>query len=73
VEGCADADAVWGEGAGADGADKQLLAPQTITESKDYSFDEDVLLAKYHEADVLREQMARDLVFIAMHRLTNLK
>src|SRR3982074_249968 len=56
-----------------DRADKQLLAPQTITVSKDYSFDDRVLLAKSHEADALREQMARDLVSIAMHRLTNLK
>jgi outer membrane lipopolysaccharide assembly protein LptE/RlpB len=31
------------------------------------------LLAKEHEADILRAQMARDLVAIAMHRLANLK
>ncbi|HEY2145599.1 MAG TPA: LPS assembly lipoprotein LptE [Steroidobacteraceae bacterium] len=55
------------------GADKQLLAPQTISLSKDYSFDENVLLAKEHEADILRQQMARDLVSIAMRRLTSLK
>jgi len=55
------------------GADKQLLAPQTISLSKDYSFEENVLLAKEHEADILRQQMARDLVSIAMRRLTSLK
>jgi LPS-assembly lipoprotein len=55
------------------GADKVLLAPQTISLSKDYSFEENVLLAKEHEADILRQQMARDLVSIAMHRLTSLK
>ena len=54
-------------------SDKQLLAPQTISLSKDYSFDENVLLAKEHEADILRQQMARDLVSIAMRRLTSLK
>ena len=54
-------------------ADKQLLAPQTISLSKDYSFNENVLLAKEHEADILRRQMARDLVSIAMRRLTSLK
>jgi outer membrane lipopolysaccharide assembly protein LptE/RlpB len=32
-----------------------------------------VLLAKQHEADILRQQMARDLVAIAMRRLTSLK
>ncbi len=55
------------------GPDAQLLAPQTISISKDYSFEENVLLAKEHEADILREQMARDLAAIAMHRLTRLK
>jgi LPS-assembly lipoprotein len=55
------------------GADKQLLPPQTISLSKDYSFEEYALLAKENEADVLRQQMARDLVSIAMRRLSSLK
>lgn len=55
------------------GGDKQLLEPQTISLSKDFSFDETLQLAKEHEADILRQQMARDLVSIAMHRLTSLK
>ena len=55
------------------GSDKQLLAPQTISLAKDYSFEENALLAKENEADVLRQQMARDLVGIAMHRLSSLK
>jgi LPS-assembly lipoprotein len=55
------------------GTDKQLLAPQTISLSQDYSFQENALLAKEHEADILRRQMARDLVAIAMRRLTSLK
>jgi LPS-assembly lipoprotein len=55
------------------GAGKELLAPQTLSLSKDYSFEENVLLAKAHEADILRQQMARDLVSIAMRRLTSLK
>jgi LPS-assembly lipoprotein len=53
--------------------DKQVLPPQSISLSKDYSFEENVQLAKEHEADILRQQMARDLVAIAMHRLTSLK
>jgi LPS-assembly lipoprotein len=56
-----------------EGPDKQLLAPQTVNLSKDYSFQENELLAKEHEADILRRQMARDLVAIAMRRLTSLK
>jgi LPS-assembly lipoprotein len=55
------------------GADGELLAPQTISVSKDYSFQENELLATQHEADILREQMARDLVSIAMRRLARLK
>ena len=55
------------------GTDKEFLAPQTLSLSKDYSFEENVLLAKEHEADILRQQMARDLVSIAMRRLTSLK
>jgi len=55
------------------GANKEILAPQTINLLKDYSFEENALLAKEHEADILRVQMARDLASIAMHRLVNLK
>jgi LPS-assembly lipoprotein len=55
------------------GPDSELMAPQTITLQKDYSFEENVLLAKEHEADILRGQMARDRVAMAMHRLTRLK
>jgi LPS-assembly lipoprotein len=52
---------------------KEVLPSQTISLSKDYSFNQDVELAKEHEADIIRQQMARDLVAIAMHRLTSLK
>ncbi len=55
------------------GPDKELLAPQTIAVQQDYSFAENVVLAKEHEADILREQMARNLVAIAMRRLGSLK
>jgi LPS-assembly lipoprotein len=55
------------------GPDKQLMAPQTISLAQDYSFQENALLAKQNEADGLRQQMARDLVRIAMHRLSSLK
>ncbi|HSZ09216.1 MAG TPA: LPS assembly lipoprotein LptE [Steroidobacteraceae bacterium] len=54
-------------------ADKELLVPQTISLSRDFSFNEALQLAKSNEADILRQQMARDLVSIAMHRLTSLK
>ena len=56
-----------------EGPDKQLLAPQTLELSMDYSFQENELLAKEHEATILRAQMARDLVAIAMRRLASLR
>ncbi len=55
------------------GPEKELLAPQTVSLSKDFSYDVTLQLAKEHEADILRLQMARDLVAIAMRRLTSLK
>jgi outer membrane lipopolysaccharide assembly protein LptE/RlpB len=54
-------------------ADKQLLAPQTVSLSQDYTFSEQAVLAKEHEADILRQQMARNLVAIVMRRLSSLK
>jgi LPS-assembly lipoprotein len=55
------------------GPDGALLTPQTINVSKDFSFVEQELLAKEHEADILRRQMAHDLAEIAMRRLTSLR
>ncbi len=55
------------------GPDGELLAPQTIAVQQDYSFAENVVLAKEHEADILREQMARNLAAIALRRLRSLK
>jgi len=55
------------------GPDKVLLPPQTLTQQQDYSFAENAVLAKEHEADVLRRQMARNLVAIAIRRLDRVK
>ena len=55
------------------GPDAQILAPQTITLSRDYSFEENELLAKEHEADILRARMARDLATMAMRVLSRVK
>jgi LPS-assembly lipoprotein len=52
---------------------KELLAPQTVSLSQDYTFSEKAVLAKEHETDVLRQQMARNLVAIVIHRLSSLK
>ena len=55
------------------GPDATILAPQTLTLSRDYSFEENELLAKEHEADILRASMARDLATMAMRILTRVK
>ena len=52
---------------------KEILTPQTLSLARDYSFDENTLLAKENEEDVLRVQMARDLAVIATRRLLSLK
>jgi LPS-assembly lipoprotein len=55
------------------GPDAEILKPQTITLSRDYSFEENELLAKEHEADILRQHMAQDLVTMAMRILARVK
>jgi LPS-assembly lipoprotein len=51
---------------------KELLAPQEVSTTRAYSFDERLLLAKGHEADVLRTAMAQDLADMVMRRLARL-
>jgi LPS-assembly lipoprotein len=52
--------------------DQQLLAPQEVTATRVYSFDERLLLAKGHEEDVLRQDLASDLADRVMRRLSSL-
>jgi len=52
--------------------DKELLPQQEISATRTYSFDERLLLAKGHEDDVLREDMAHDLADMVMRRLASL-
>ena len=51
---------------------KELLPEQEVSLSRDYSFDETVLLAKEHEEAILRDSLARDLADIVMRRLASL-
>lgn len=51
---------------------KDLLPPQQVSLSRDYSFDEHVLLAKDNEEAILRAALARDLVDVVMRRLRSL-
>jgi len=54
-------------------AGHELMAPQPLSLTRDYSFEENRLLAKEHEVDVLRQQMARELAAIVTRRLSSLK
>lgn len=53
-------------------AGKELLPPQEISAIRTYSFDERLLLAKNHEEEILRQDMARDLAAMVMRRLASL-
>ena len=50
----------------------EILTPQTLTLTRDYSFDDEALLAKQHEEEILREALADDLVNLVMRRLASL-
>ena len=52
--------------------DQELLPQQELSATRTYSFDERLLLAKGHEDDVLRADMARDLADMVMRRLSSL-
>jgi LPS-assembly lipoprotein len=52
--------------------DKDLLPQEDISAIRSYSFDERLLLAKGHEEDLLRADMARDLADRVMRRLASL-
>ena len=52
--------------------DKELLPAQEVTAIRTYSFDERLLLAKGHEENILRRDMARDLAERVMRRLASL-
>jgi LPS-assembly lipoprotein len=51
---------------------KELLAPQQLSATRTYSFDESLLLAKNHEEEILRQDMARNLADEVMRRLSSL-
>lgn len=53
-----------------EGMSGELLPSQTVSVTRDYSFDETKMLAKENEEAILREGMANDLVAIVMRRLS---
>jgi LPS-assembly lipoprotein len=52
--------------------DKELLAPQEVSTTREYSFTVTELLAKENEEAILQEALAHDLVDVVMRRLSSL-
>jgi LPS-assembly lipoprotein len=50
----------------------ELIAPQKIELTRDYSFDERAVLAKQREQSVLQEALARDLAAQVVRRMATL-
>jgi LPS-assembly lipoprotein len=50
----------------------ELITPQKIELTRDYSFDESAVLAKQREQSVLREALARDLAAQVVRRMATL-
>ncbi|MGI9264316.1 MAG: LPS assembly lipoprotein LptE [Gammaproteobacteria bacterium] len=50
-----------------------LLAPQTITRTRIYTYDELQVLAKDHEESLLREAMAREIAGVITRRLADIE
>ena len=53
-------------------AGQELLPPEELSATRTYSFQEQLLLAKGHEEDILRQDMARDLADMVVRRLSSL-
>jgi len=55
-----------------DGNGQELIAPDTLSLGRDYSYDERAVLAKQREQAVLREALARDIAGLIVRRLAAL-
>lgn len=57
---------------GVDSGDTNLLMRQFITLTRDYTYDETLVLGKAHEEQLLREAIVKDLVRIVLRQLGTL-
>jgi LPS-assembly lipoprotein len=55
-----------------DGGGRELIPPDTLELTRDYSYDETAVLAKQREQSLLREALARDLAGLIVRRLAAL-
>jgi len=52
--------------------DTEVVAPQRLELTRNFSFDERLVLAKGHEEEILRQALARDLADLVLRRLESL-
>lgn len=52
--------------------DGEIIPPQKLSVTRDYSYDETAVLAKQREQNILREALARDLAAQVLRRLSSL-
>lgn len=55
-----------------DGSDERLAEPQSLTVTRDYTYDSTLVLGKAREEEVLREAVVEDLVRIVLKRISTL-
>lgn len=55
-----------------DGGEKNLLEHQTLTLTRDYTYDSTLVLGKGHEEELLREAIVDDLVRIVLKQISTL-
>jgi len=55
-----------------DAGENRLVEPQTLTVTRDYTYDTRLVLGKAREEELLREAIARDLVRIVLKKISTL-
>jgi len=55
-----------------DNGSKRILEPQTLTVTRDYTYDELLVLGKAHEEELLRDACVDDLVRIVLRQISAL-
>ncbi len=55
-----------------DGGTSRLLEPQSLTLTRDYTYDSTLVLGKAREEQLLREAIVKDLVRIVLKRISTL-
>ncbi len=55
-----------------DGADKRLVEAQTLTLTRDYTYDSRLVLGKAREEELIREAVVKDLVRIVLKKISTL-